>query len=216
MQCEDLMKLQSPWAFAKILGTVLLFFMVGGGLGSCSSLNELEAFSRCQFRLIEVKEIRAAGVRLSGKSSLKDLSLRDGLRLTQAFVEATSTRANPGTLDFDLVVEALNPNSKTAALERLDWIGSIDDIEIANGKIDHRIEVAGGGGKANFIVPVSVNLDKVLTQVPQQKWIDLLFHLADAGGRPVKVGLKIRPTVAFGPLEFQRPDYIQLNHTFQD
>jgi LEA14-like dessication related protein len=53
-------------------------------------------------------------------------------------------------------VEVKNPGIATAALNHIEWIAFIDDIQISTGKIEKRIEIPGSGGMA--LVPIRIEI----------------------------------------------------------
>ena len=62
-----------------------------------------------------------------------------------------------GTLPFDITInmEVQNPGTTTAAVNSIEWVTYIDELEVARGLVERRIEVPPSGGLA--IVPVKIH-----------------------------------------------------------
>ena len=88
---------------------------------------------------------------------MSTFSLIDIGKLTYAFSESKFL------LKFNLDIEVKNPNPVVAAMNKLDWILFIDDIEIAAGISEDRIEVKPNNGLAIYPIAISSNLKSVFS-----------------------------------------------------
>lgn len=54
------------------------------------------------------------------------------------------------SLPFDLQVnvEVRNPGSTTAAVNSIQWIAFVDDVKVAKGTVNKRVEIPPSGGRA--------------------------------------------------------------------
>ena len=111
----------------KILIYNILMIVI---LTSCSALKELISFTKCEFRMKSLVSIKVAGVDLDGKTSIDDFKLTDMAVLTQHAIR--------GTFPFDAVlqIEAKNPNQQSAAINKVEWIAYIDDMEMMSGFVN--------------------------------------------------------------------------------
>jgi len=186
-----------------LLFVAIIFF------GSCASLRELAAFSKCQFRMDKLTNPNLAGVRIDNKRSLSDLNLIDAGKVTAAFL----TGHLP--LSFTLNVQAKNPNSTLAAINKLDWIAMLDDVQMASGTLNNRIEIAPNNGQTNIPITISVDLKEILSGRSKDALTNLAFNLTDQNGQPTKVKLKVKPTLMFGSVPVNYPGYITLTKEFK-
>jgi hypothetical protein len=115
-------------------------------LNSCSVLSELTALKKCEFRLYSFQDPSVCGIDMSDRRSLSDFTFLDG-----QLIAANLLR---GTLPFDITLnmEVKNPGTSKAAVNSIEWVAIIDDLEVASGLVERRIEVPPSGGLA--IVPV--------------------------------------------------------------
>lgn len=178
-------------------------------LGSCDALKELSAFSKCQFRMDTLTQPELAGVRLDNKNSFSDLSLLDATKVTTAFF------AGNMPLSFNLNVEAKNPNATQAAINKLEWIAILDDVEMVSGILNERIVVAPNNGKTIIPVKISVDLKDVLSGKSKEALVNLAMNLSDPNGKPSRVKLKVKPTLLLGTMPVDYPGYITLTQDFK-
>jgi len=175
-------------------------------VSGCSLLEQftqMGTFARCQFRLLSVENQAIAGIVIAGKRSARDFQLADGLRLRAALVTATLP------LEFTVNVEVQNPNSGTAAMNRMEWILLVDGNELVRGSLDKRVEVAANG-TAPMPLQVSVDLRKALSGKSLDAMMTLAFNVAGEGTHPTRVSLKAKPTIMVAGREMVYPDYITI------
>ena len=94
-------------------------------LSSCSFLKEIATLGKCEFRVTTLENPTLAGIDVSDISSLGDFGFADMGILTASIMKGILP------LDFTLNIEARNPNPATAAMNRLEYIALIDDVQIA-------------------------------------------------------------------------------------
>lgn len=180
-------------------------------IGSCNILeqaSELQTFSRCEFRLKSVQNIRLAGVSVQQINQISDLTLMEMARLTTAFV----SKDMPFKLTLN--VEVHNPNQSKAALNKLEWILYIDDIEMTSGMLTQRIEIPSHGGLAVMPVSIGVDLFDVLSGESADAVINFALNLAGAGNKPTRIMLKAKPTIYVGTKPITYPGYIKIENEF--
>ncbi len=188
-----------------------LLLVAGLALAGCSFLNQfaqMRAFTRCKFRMAGVEQVRLAGVRIDGKTSLKQLSIVDGVRL------AAAVESGRLPLAFVVNVEAQNPNPETAAMNRLAWILSIDGHEMIRNQLDRRIEIAANGGVAMIPLDVEVDLRQVLSGESGDALLNLAFNVAGEGTRPTHVTLQVKPSILIAGQSVDFPDYVTISTEF--
>ncbi len=184
----------------KILSFLLPLIL----LSSCGIISNLSALSECEYRFHSASSPVVAGVNMSRINSYSDLSFAEGTVIVASILG--------GTLPLELTanVEVRNPGSVKANVNYMDWIAYIDDIEVARGTIEGFYEIQPNGGST--IIPVQVNADlfDYLTGDNPKTMLNFAMNLADAGGEPVRIGLKIKPSVRIGKKNIKTPGYIKL------
>ena len=180
-------------------------------LGSCSILeqaSELQTFSKCQFRLKSVQNIRLAGINVQQINQVSDLTLMQMAKLSTAFA------AKDMPLKLSLNVEVKNPNQSKAALNELAWILFIDDIEMTRGNLARRVEIPSHGGLAVLPIGIEVDLFEVLSGESADAIINFALNLAGAGNTPSRIMLKAKPTLYVGTKPITYPGYIKIENEF--
>jgi hypothetical protein len=87
-------------------------------------------------------------------------------------------------------------------------------VQIATGSLERRIEIPANGGTA--IIPLQLNTDlvEILNKDSRQALVNFGLNLADAGNRPTRVSLKVKPTILIGAVEINYPGYFTVTHDF--
>ncbi len=193
----------------KIYSAIILAIASIAIFQSCKTLsdisNTLANIQKLQFKLDNVSGFRLGGINLGGKNKLSDISITDGLKLTQMF----SSKSLPA--EFVLNVAANNPNDgkagargTSATLTSFDWNLYIDDVKTVSGNISQPITVPGTG--QSTIIPIAISLD--LYEFFGNNGYDGLFNLALAiggmNGSPARLKLDAKPTIKtkFGPISY--------------
>jgi LEA14-like dessication related protein len=177
-------------------------------LNSCSFLKEITTFSKCEFRTTTLDNPELAGVDVSHIKSFSDIGFTEMAILTSAFMKGELP------LNFTLNIEARNPNPATAAMNKLEYIAYIDDVEVASGKMNERIEIPANGGIANIPLRLHTDLLDLLKNDSRQALINFGLNLADAGNKPTRVSIKIKPTILIGAVEIVYPGYFTVKYDF--
>jgi LEA14-like dessication related protein len=170
---------------------------------SCSYLRELSSLSKCAFQLSEVDSFIFAGIPLDEIDSYSDLKIIQIGKITKAFADG----ALP--LSFRIHVAASNPNSVTAAVNKIDYIAYIDEIEIAKGALNERVDVKPHG-TSDIPLGVTLNLAEVFKKESMLALFNLALNLSDYGSRPTRISLKIKPYIKAGNKDLEYPGYINV------
>jgi hypothetical protein len=179
-------------------------------LSSCSVLqqtSEIATFTKCEFRIESARNMNLGGVNIQNKHSVSDLTLMEGAKIASVIAGGTLP------LTFDLNVGAKNPNPKLAAMNKLDWILYIDDIEMTRGILNQRIEIPASG-TTTFPVAMSLDLMKSLNGKSGDALINFALNLSGTGSRPTRIKLKAKPTIMVGTTPINYPGYITIKQEF--
>jgi hypothetical protein len=169
--------------------------------------SEMKNFSKCDFRLESVTNMQLAGVIIQDAASMADLGIMD-------YAKISSTLAS-GTLPliFDLNVQARNPNSGTAAMNKLDWILLIDDVEMTRGILNQRVEILPNT-ISTFPLAMKFDLVKALSGESGNALLNFAFNLSGSGEKPTHITLKAKPTIYVGSTPLEYPGYVRITQEF--
>jgi len=172
----------------------------------------LNNFQNLQFKLGGANNFVVSSVNISNIKSVNDLSLSDGLRLSQAF----ANKSLP--VNFTLNILAHNPNSKSsnsggssnfdAIINSIDWVLFVDDKETVNGRVNTPITVPSGN--QTTVIPVSIGLDLVKF-FGDKNYLDIMnlaLAIGGANGSSSKLQLRMKPTVSIAGIPISYPNYL--------
>lgn len=188
---------------------VLMLIILASSLSGCGILSELTALTKCEFSFHSAKEPLVAGIDVMRVRSFSDLTFLDGQKVVTNILQKQ--------LPFEITanVEVLNPGVATAAVNYIEWIAYIDDVQITTGRIDKRIEIPGNGGTAIIPIRISTDLFEYLEGDNPKTMLNFGLNLVDAGGQPTRLSLKIKPSVYVGTVMLTYPDYFTISKEFK-
>ncbi len=175
---------------------------------SCNFLKEISTLGKCEFRVTTLEDPEIAGVDVSQIRSFTDLNFVDMGIISSSFLKGDLP------LSFTLNVEVRNPNPAMAALNGLEYLAFIDDVEVARGQLDRRIEIPANGGITTIPLRLNTDLIDILKKDSRQALVNFGLNLADAGNRPTRVSIKVKPTILVGAMEINYPGYFTVKHDF--
>ena len=175
---------------------------------SCSFLKEISTLGKCEFRVTTLEDPEIAGVDVSKVRSFTDLNFAD-----MGIISASMLKGDL-PLSFTLNVEVRNPNPAMAALNGLEYLAFIDDVEVASGQLDRRIEIPANGGITTVPLRLNTDLIDIMKKDSRQALVNFGLNLADAGNRPTRVSIKVKPTILVGAMEIDYPGYFTVKHDF--
>ena len=131
----------------RLLAVMIVFAL----LSSCSILSELTALAKCEFSFHSAQDPVISGIDVMRVQAFTDLTFMDGQRVVANILQ----KKFPFGITAN--VEVKNPGLVSAAVNSIEWIAFIDDIQISTGTIDQRIEIPGNGGTS--IIPIRIETD---------------------------------------------------------
>ena len=195
------MRIKPAFLFCTALATL-------GACGVVRQVNELKNFARCDFRLKTMENTTLGGVDVQQIRSLADLNLLQAGKIAAAYAGGSLP------LDFILNVDVKNPNANPAAMNRMEWILLIDDVEITNGNLADRIEIAPNSGITTLPIRIRADLRKALTGKSSESTINFGLNLVGAGNRPSRMTLKVKPSIMVGNTPINYPGYLSVGNEF--
>ena len=193
----------------QILLSLIAISLIFSGCEILDQVAQTASLARCEFRLKTVDQLRLAGVNIQQVNQLSDLSLMDAARITTALATGGSL-----PLTFTLNLEAKNPNTALAGLNRLDWTLLIDDIEMVSGVNEDRLEISPNGGTSVLPLSIAVNLKEALKGKSGDAIANFGLNLAGAGNRPTRITLRAKPTIVVRGQSIAYPGFITINNEF--
>ena len=188
----------------KILILTSFILFVNG----CSILSELTAFTKCEFRLHSFQDPAVCGINVQNRHSWSDFSFMDGQVIAGQLLK--------GSMPFDITVnvEVKNPGTTNAAVNSIEWMAYIDDIEVAKGIVNERVEVKAAGGLSMVPVKIQTDLFEYLEGDNPRTMMNFALNLVDAGDQPTRLSMKIKPSVLMSGQTIHYPGYFTITHVF--
>lgn len=197
-----------PHATNRFLFASLMLLVLALSCGIKRQADEMRNLAQCEFRFEGLSRVLVAGVDVSKVSDLGDLTVED----SSALFASLAFGSVP--LEATVDVGVRNPTPSKAAVNRLEWILLIDDIEVASGAVPQRVEIGPNGGTAVIPVSFSTDLLKVLSGRSGESVINFALNLAGSSDRPSRVTVKVKPSVQLGGRTVQYPGFLTLNRRF--
>jgi hypothetical protein len=191
----------------KITRLFTVLIIIALSYQSCDIIKQLVTFTKCDFKMNTLTNANLANVDIQSKKSFSDLNLMDAANVTKTLLGGTLP------LSFSLNIEAHNPNTTPASMQKLEWKAFIDGNEIAAGVMDQKVAIPPAGTQVIPLV-VQVDLKKVLNKETKNALLNFGFNLADAGNYPTRVTLDIKPTIYVGTFAIEYPGYFTLKKEF--
>ncbi|MDR3625778.1 MAG: hypothetical protein P4L45_03045 [Ignavibacteriaceae bacterium] len=172
---------------------------------SCTVYQTAMNVSRLKFKLDKVDNYAVSGIPIEGKSSIRDFSAFELLRITGNIAKKTFP------VSFIINVSAKNPNDSTGGYPRTDIILKsfpfklyIDDKETIEGNIDNSVAIPGTGEIVNIPVRINIDLFKFFSDKDYKQLINLVFAIAGSNGYSSTIKLYAHPTVTtpFGDITY--------------
>jgi hypothetical protein len=175
-------------------------------------LNDMQ---HLQFKLGKADNFIVNSVNISNMKNVGDLSLNDGLKLTQA----VANKSLP--VNFTLNILANNPNSKSsnsqnsnsksstfdAVINSIDWVLFIDDKETINGKVAQPITVPSGNQTTSIPVSIGLDLVKFFGDKNYADIMNLALAIGGVNGSSSRLKLKMKPTVSIAGIPLSYPSH---------
>lgn len=193
----------------KRIIAISILFVTLTGCSILAELTALTALTKCEFSFHSAQEPVISGVDVMRVSSFSDLTFMDGQRIVSNILQKK--------LPFGITanVEVKNPGINTAAVNYIEWIAFIDDIQISTGRIDNRVEIPGNGGIGLIPIRIETDLFEYLEGDNPRTMLNFGLNLIDAGGQPTRLSMKIKPSVYVGSSMLTYPDYFTISKEFK-
>jgi LEA14-like dessication related protein len=145
---------------------------------------------------------------VSQKRSWSDFSFLEGQLIAGNLLKST--------LPFKVTanVEVRNPGTSAAAVNSIQWIAFVDDVQVAQGTVNDRVDIPPAGGRV--LVPVMLHADLIdlLEGNNPSTMLNFALNLVNSGDKPSQLSLKIKPSVLVGSQSIRYPGYFTITKEF--
>ncbi len=191
----------------KKKATVLMLAFLVAGCGVAKQIQEAKNFAKCEFKIASVEGTRLGDVKIHNVKSLKDLSLKKAAEIANVL----GSKSIP--LSFTLNLQAKNPNTETAAMNKLEWILFIDEHEMVSGVLDQKVEIVPAQ-VAEIPIQITADLKEALKGKSRDAMVNLAFNVAGQGDNPTHILLKVKPSIDIAGYTLTYPGYIDVRMEF--
>lgn len=170
---------------------------------SCRAIREIKNLQNCEFSALGIENVVLSGIKMNNKNGVSDFSFTEIARIGQDYAK------NKLILTYTIPIQADNPNSQLAALNRIDWKLMLDDLEILNGTSSDRVEIPAQN-TTQFPLNVSMNLSDVLSKKSLTELQEIVFNLEDKYKVENRLILKVKPYLKVGSKQVPTPGFFKV------
>jgi len=195
--------------FRGVVVLVMMCILISGCKVIQQQVTEMQAFTKCQFRIASVNRVLLAGVDVQNVRGLSSLNLMQVASLTNAYLSKNLP------LSFTLNVESKNPTTNQAALGGFDWQLLIDGQQFVSGNNPSRVAIGPNGG--TVVIPMQMNLElfKALSGKSKDAVLNFGMALAGQNGQSSRVSLRIKPSFVINGYTYAFPNFIEVGKDFK-
>jgi len=183
---------------------MFLLFLFLQGCNVAKQVGEAYNLTQCRYDYNSVSQLNLAGIELSKGVSLTTVP--------QVVAFLTGSRSSV-PLNLTINLDVTNPNATTAALQGLDYILKIDNIEFTRGAVNQALNVPSGSTR---ILPLTIGVDlaTLLSGDSGNAVQNIVKNLAGISGDKSTVSLQIKPSFRIGTRVVPSPQYIPITFSF--
>jgi LEA14-like dessication related protein len=185
-----------------IIAASMLLWM--SGCDVVKQLGQAYNFTQCTYDYNSLSGLRIAGIDLS-----QGISLMDAPRIIGMFTGQQTSLP----LDFVVNVDVANPNTAVAAMEGVQYILSIDNMEFTRGAIPGAVSVPAGG-KTVMPLAFSIDLMSLMKSGSRDAVTGVVKNFIGMNDQKSNVSLKIKPSFRIANRTVEAPAYIPVNFAF--
>jgi len=110
-------------------------------------------------------------------------------------------------------LEARNPNSSVAGMNRLDWRLLIDNELMTSGVFNESIRIPPNGGSAEIPMDLNFDLRQLFSSENKNALMNLISNLTGESEKSSEVAMELSPSIKVGERMIQYPGDITVRHT---
>ena len=182
----------------KLQGIVLLLGMALFAF-SCSTKNDVEAFTEAKYRLAGINEVKLNGVNLLDKKRPEDFSWGEAALLFSAFSDNNLLAYSSLGLNVEL---GEGSEDRSMTVTKLKWQLLLDGKQTLSGIVDEPVELRHGLNTINVSSPIKITEENGQPGYNNLLRLVTLLSKTDGSSRP-DIVLQIKPTIqtSVGPVE---------------
>lgn len=183
----------------------VMIFVTASSCGSFfKQMGAVKAFSECQFRIKEIKNVTLGGTPAG-----------DLMKASALPVMLSQFSAETLMLNFTIVIEVKNPNPVSASMNRVDWILVLDDIEMLRGVITEKVSLPPGPiSIADMPMLIELDVKKMFSSRSARSMIKLTASLAGIGEQTTQIKMRVKPTLEIAGVDYELADYLDVSKEF--
>jgi hypothetical protein len=182
----------------KLQGIVLLLGMALFAF-SCSTKNDVEAFTEAKYSLAGINEVKLNGVNLLDKKRPEDFSWGEAALLFSAFSDNNLLAYSSLGLNVEL---GEGSEDRSMTVTKLKWQLLLDGKQTLSGIVDEPVELRHGLNTINVSSPIKITEENGQPGYNNLLRLVTLLSKTDGSSRP-DIVLQIKPTIqtSVGPVE---------------
>jgi len=191
----------------RLLKLFVAAALLSFSFSSCEVLNQLMGvanLANCSYDLKNVSNVYVAGVSVNSITN-GNITASDVLKLSSALL----AKKVPITMSVNVNVN--NPTAQSAQLTAMDWIAEIDGTQFATGTSTQAFTI-NPNSSAIVSLPVSADIYTIFSKNGIESLKNFVTSFGKDGNSS-KIGIKIKPSVNVGGVNFPSPQYIDISKT---
>lgn len=160
----------------------------------------------CEYTFHSISQVTLDGM---------DFSKRANVQMIPRVLSLLTNPPDSLPLSVTVNLNVTNPTRDRAAIEGLDYILQIDNIEFTRGSLLQSINVAPGRTDV-FPVRMDFDLATLLSQSSKEAVEEILMNFLEAGNEEAKVSLQIKPFLHIAGRTVSQDHYIPVNFRFKN
>jgi len=186
----------------------LIFVFIFAG---CGVVKQITNLSHLQFKLADIESITLGGVSLNNKSTIRDISSLDVLKLSTSFIRKNIP------LNFVLNVEIKNPNAGNSVSSKSDfrissfpWRLLLDGKQAVQGNISSPVNIPGNKSISYIPVGIKFNLLNFIKNKGYNSLINFALNFARQKSSPTQLELFAKPIIDTPLGKLNYPDELKI------
>jgi len=187
---------------------IIVFLLLLGSCGLFNQARDFERFTQSKFDVNSLDVESISGIDFTHVKQFSDLNFKDLIVLSNGLLSShlpAKVRLNIGVT---------NLSDETASVSGMDWIILQKKQEIASGKLDSAVVVAGHG-RTSFDINADVNLATILKLNSVNQILSVMSGNLDSKTlQKMQLSVRLKPYYKLGNKIKKYPDYLTITPNF--
>jgi len=192
---------------------ILMLCMVAMFATACDTLasiatqgQELLTLLKCNFSFNSLSDVEMLGLTLRKGMTKEDLNVSQLANLAKALL----TKSLP--VNFNVNLDASNPNSTNAAMSKMDYAIALNSKEVVSSTLSRNINIPANSSNV-VSIPITTDLFQLFSSETADAVTNIAFKLMGSSSNPVNLTAKVKPYITVGSQSLSYPDFITINKT---